>query len=267
VRLREFGSVADYHQCVAVQNEVWGSEGAGHTVPASLLLAASHVGALGIGAFDAEGAMLGFVFGLTGVKEGEVVHWSHMLAVRETAREKGLGRMLKEFQRAELARRGIAHIYWTFDPLQARNAHLNLNLLGARVVEYVPDMYGTSDSPLHFGLATDRLVVSYPTTATHTRRPTPPTPAAGVPVMTPFPRRGDLSDGTGENDTLLIEIPARLDDGADVSPQDMADWRMRTRESFEWALAHGYAVTRLRRDAATGRSFYVAERESHGAPS
>jgi predicted GNAT superfamily acetyltransferase len=85
--------------------------------------------------------------------------------------------------------------------------------------------------------------------------------------MTPFPRRGDLSDGTGENDTLLIEIPARLDDGADVSPQDMADWRMRTRESFEWALAHGYAVTRLRRDAATGRSFYVAERESHGAPS
>src|ERR1700730_7930732 len=112
-------SIAEFEECVAVQNDVWGPSEPGHTVPSSLLLAASHIGGLAIGAFDGDGDMLGFVFGLTGVKDGAVVHWSHLLAVRETARGRGIGRMLKESQRTELARRGIERIYWTFDPLQA----------------------------------------------------------------------------------------------------------------------------------------------------
>jgi len=102
------------------------------------------------------------------VKNNEVVHWSHALGVRESARNLGIGRQLKDYQRAELARLGIRSMYWTFDPLIAKNAHFNLNRLGARVVEYVPDMYGTTKSPLHHGLATDRFVVVCSTTPTVT---------------------------------------------------------------------------------------------------
>jgi predicted GNAT superfamily acetyltransferase len=264
VQLRELASVADYHACVAVQNEVWGATGSGHAVPASLLLASSKVGGLAIGAFDGDGGMLGFVFGLAGVKDGEAVHWSHMLAVRAAARGHGLGRMLKEAQRAELARRGVPHIYWTFDPLQARNAHLNLNLLGARVVDYVSDMYGASASPLHFGLATDRLVVSY-TTDRAPRPARPATPAARASVLTPFPRPGDAAPGNGE--MLLIEIPTDLEDGDVATSQAMSAWRIATREAFQLALQRGHEITSLLRDRSTGRSFYVAEKDARDTQS
>ena len=101
------------------------------------------------------------MFGITGVQEGQLVHWSHMLAVERAYRDHGLGRRLKECQRELLRELGVDTIYWTFDPLVARNAHLNLNRLGTTVREYVPDMYGDTGSPLHtFG--TDRFVVAWP---------------------------------------------------------------------------------------------------------
>jgi predicted GNAT superfamily acetyltransferase len=258
-------SIAEFEACVAVQNDVWGPAEPGHTVPTSLLLAASHIGGLTIGAFDGDGEMLGFVFGLTGVKDGAVVHWSHLLAVRETARGRGIGRMLKESQRTELARRGIERIYWTFDPLQARNAHLNLNRLGVRVVEYVVDMYGISQSPLHGGLSTDRLVVVSSTDPLQSRRAGPaPSAMDRAPILTPFPRPRDVStgDANAERDTLLIEVPSDLQDVIEGAPHLAAQWRVATRANFQWALQRGYDVIQFRRDTLSGRSFYVAARTS-----
>ena len=107
--------------------------------------------------------LLGFVFGLTGVERGKIVHWSDMLAVRPEARNLGLGRKLKEHQRQLVRELGASVIYWTYDPLIARNAHLNFNRLGVRLAEYVEDMYGITDSVLHGGIPTDRLVVAWPT--------------------------------------------------------------------------------------------------------
>ena len=130
--IRPLASLAEYQACVALQAAVWGPAYE-ETVPASLLQVVQHVGGVAIGAFAATGALVGFVFGLTGVDKGEIVHWSHALGVREAVRNRGIGRMLKEHQRATLAQRGIASMYWTFDPLVAKNAHLNLNKLGATV--------------------------------------------------------------------------------------------------------------------------------------
>ncbi|HEV2039984.1 MAG TPA: hypothetical protein VGT81_08050, partial [Casimicrobiaceae bacterium] len=174
VRIRPLASHEEYDSCVALQREVWGSE-YDEAVPASLLQVVPYVGGLVLGAFSGDRELLGFVFGLTGVKNEEIVHWSHALGVREGARNLGIGRLLKDYQRAELARLGIRSMYWTFDPLIAKNAHFNLNRLGARVVEYVPDMYGTTKSPLHHGLATDRFVVVCSTTppAANPRRSAP----------------------------------------------------------------------------------------------
>jgi predicted GNAT superfamily acetyltransferase len=251
--IRPLESLAECHACVDLQREVWGVE-FDEIVPASLMLAAGHVGALALGAFSPEGELQGFVFGLTGVKGGAVAHWSHMLGVRPAVRNRGIGRRLKEYQRAELARRGIARMYWTFDPLQARNAHLNLNRLGVRVVEYVTDMYGSSHSPLHHASPTDRLIVECLTTVEGGSRALGE--VGGAPVLTPFLRAGDVAPNGGRPPIALIEIPWDLEEETDSA---VGAWRTATRGCFEWALGQGYHVTGLHRNGSARRAFFVIE--------
>jgi len=262
IRLRPLAAVEEYLACVALQIETWGEQSA-DIVPASVMQVASRIGGLAVGAFAEDGSLMGFVFGLTGLRDGELAHWSHMLAVQRDARGSGIGRRLKEYQRAELARRGIGQLYWTFDPLQARNAHLNLNRLGVRVLEYVVNMYGSSASPLHHGLATDRLIVWCSTAAPPVEPTSSSMPAGPLPILTPFPRPGDVLHGeTATAAAVLIEVPGDLEEVASRSPAAAAEWRAATRKHFQWALRHGFAVTGLRRDPVATRAFYVVARES-----
>lgn len=267
VTVRALDSFAEYQACVALQTEIWGP-GQGETVPVSLLRAAAHVGGIVAGAFTPAGELVGFVFGITGLRHGTVVHWSHALGVLEAARNAGIGRRLKEYQRAELARRGIGTMCWTFDPLVAKNAHLNLNRLGARVVEYVRDMYGTTSSPLHHGLATDRLLVEWPTSGEARRRESHAARAAATgraPLLSRAPRIGDVSFSTDSAErppVLWIEVPEDIQATAARDPAAAAAWQAATRRHFEWTLGHDYVVTALHRDTAHGRAFYVLERPS-----
>ncbi|HEX4684247.1 MAG TPA: hypothetical protein VH277_16130 [Gemmatimonadaceae bacterium] len=230
VEIRPLRSTQDFEACVELQREVWGF-GQGDVVPSSLLHVVEYVGGIAAGAFGDNGELLGFVFGMSGLRDGELAHWSHMLAVRESHRDSGLGRALKEYQRSAMGAVGIRRIYWSFDPLMAKNAHFNINRLGASVVEYVPDMYGVTSSPLHLGLPTDRLIVAIDTSRTFRSR----TPAS--------------------SDELLIEIPGDI---ADVTRESLAlarHWRLAVRDQFQRALASGHAVDSVRRDG--GRAYYV----------
>lgn len=155
--IRPFESTADYRACVDLQEATWG-DGFSERVSPAILKVSQILGGVAAGAYDDEGALVGFVFGLTGVRDGRTVHWSDMLAVRPGLRDSGLGRQLKEYQREDLLSRGVDTMFWTFDPLQSRNAHLNITRLGAVVREYRINMYGESDSPLHRGIGTDRFV-------------------------------------------------------------------------------------------------------------
>jgi predicted GNAT superfamily acetyltransferase len=262
ITVRSITARVDCQACVALQNVIWGD---GDAVPASVLQVVSRVGGIVVGAFAADGELMGFVFGLPALIDGTIVHWSHVLGVRESARNSGVGRVLKEYQRAELARRGIARMYWTFDPLVAKNAHLNLNLLGARVVEYVRDMYGTTASPLHHGLATDRLVVVCDTAPDAARAAHASTRRfAGCPVLTAERRAGDVIASTNDSErphTLLLEIPPDIQLVAAHAINRAAAWHAATRSHFEWALQQGYTVTALHRDPVTSRAFYVLERQ------
>jgi predicted GNAT superfamily acetyltransferase len=259
VRLRSLASADEYRAAVALQIETWGEESA-DIVPASLMQVAAHIGGLAVGAFSDDDVLLGFAFSLQGLRAGERVHWSHMLAVHRDARGAGIGRRIKEWQRAELARRGVDRLFWTFDPLQARNAHLNLNRLGVQVLEYVVNMYGSSASRLHHGMETDRLIVSWPTGGHATEHSTAIT-AEPLPILTPFPRPGDQRLDVGAATTVptiaLIEIPAELDEVAARSPSTATVWRAATRRHFQWALSHRCAITGLRRDPVATRAFYV----------
>jgi predicted GNAT superfamily acetyltransferase len=245
---------------------VWGWDQA-EIVPATLLHVVEYVGGVAAGAFDAQGTLLGFVFGITGPRDGELAHWSHMLGVRESARNIGVGRMLKEHQRSVLASRGVARVYWTFDPLMAKNAYLNLNRLGAKVVEYVPDMYGITASALHLGLATDRLVVCQMTNG-RVATPIVPSTTAALPILTPFPRPDDLTMSPGDDrpPMVLLEIPPDILAVLVESPATAGTWRESVREHFRSALAHDYIVTGFRRGPLASRSFYILEPRHRTAP-
>lgn len=266
---RPLATPEDAAACFELQGEVWGRTF--DRVPASLLRVATGIGGLAIGAFDDAGTLVGFVFSLAGLHNGEPIHWSHMLAVREAVRGTGVGRHLKEMQRSVLARRGITRVLWTFDPLQARNAHLNFNRLGVSLLDYVENMYGITASPLHHGIATDRLIVMLPTTAVVAGR------AASnwsgntngtVPVLTPFPRNGDIQVDLDDTavPTVLIEIPADLQQVIATTPDVAGTWRLATRANFQSALRRGYRVTGLRRDLTTNRAFYTLAGSSTADP-
>ena len=160
--------------CVRMQTETWGYDES-DVIPRKAFRVAQKIGGQVMGAFDTEipGAppqggpesMVGFVFSLPGVKTGNAkprayLH-SHMLAVREDYRNRGLGTKLKLEQRLDALSRGIRHMEWTFDPMEIKNAFLNIHKLGAIARGYEVDFYGVSSSRLQGGLPTDRLVAEW----------------------------------------------------------------------------------------------------------
>lgn len=158
--IRDLVSHEDRRQCVALQEATWGA-GFTERVPSAILQVGPKIGGITAGAFDASGRLVGFVFGLTGIRHGVLAHWSDMLAVVPELRGSGLGGRLKAWQRARCEAMGVRVIYWTWDPLVSRNSHLNLNKLGARVDEFVENMYGVTDSTLMGALPTDRFVAAW----------------------------------------------------------------------------------------------------------
>ncbi len=175
--IRSCSGFDEFEACVQLQIETWGYD-LSDVIPRKAFRVAEKIGGQIIGAFDTDlpGAaprggpesMIGFAMSLPGMKAGipgrceqqPYLH-SHMLAVRPPYRNRGLGAQLKLAQRHEALSRGIRHMEWTFDPLEIRNAHLNIHKLGAVVRSYYMDFYGVSSSRLQGGLPTDRLVAEW----------------------------------------------------------------------------------------------------------
>jgi predicted GNAT superfamily acetyltransferase len=145
--------------CVEMQKEVWGFTDA-DLIPLRLFIVAQKIGGQVLGAFDGN-ELVGFALGIPGVRNGRPYLHSHMMAVRIEYRNSGVGRRLKLFQREDALKRGFELVEWTFDPLEIKNAYLNLERLGAIARRYNINQYGTTASPLHGGLPTDRVVAEW----------------------------------------------------------------------------------------------------------
>ncbi len=143
----------------AMQKEVWGFSDA-DMIPLRLFVVAQKIGGQVLGAFDGD-RLVGFALGIPGMRNGHPYMHSHMLAVRDAYRNSGVGRRLKLFQREDALSRGVELIEWTFDPLEIKNAFLNLEKLGGITRRYNINQYGNTSSPLHGGLPTDRLTVEW----------------------------------------------------------------------------------------------------------
>jgi len=158
--IRACASIEEFRECVALQRAVWGFADA-DLIPTRFFVVARKIEGQVIGAFDSAGRLVGFCLAVPALRGPSVYLHSHMLAVLPEFRGRRLGRRLKLAQRSDALARGIRLIEWTFDPLEGKNAHLNLNLLGAIARRYVPNHYGISTSPLHRGLPTDRLIAEW----------------------------------------------------------------------------------------------------------
>jgi predicted GNAT superfamily acetyltransferase len=159
IRIQPLSSLEQYERCFELQLEVWGYRD-GDVIPRRVFVVAARIGGQVIGAFAGE-TLVGFVMSLPGYRDGLPYLHSHMLAVLPEYRNAGIGRRLKLAQRDDAIARGFDLMEWTFDPLEIRNSHLNINRLGAIVRRYQPDFYGPSSSPLQGGLPTDRLYAEW----------------------------------------------------------------------------------------------------------
>jgi predicted GNAT superfamily acetyltransferase len=178
--------------------------------------------------------------------------------------------MLKEYQRDAVRSLGGTVIYWTYDPLVARNAHLNFNKLGVWVAEYVEEMYGDTDSELHRGLGTDRFVVAWPIARheseayAHASRKLAADRSDAVrlaPLLNP-----DLGDGTSPDlsplektrpEYVRVAIPRDISAVQSDSLDFAGRWRYSTRRAFQWALARGYSVRGVYADDVGEWTYYV----------
>lgn len=241
VAIRPLVTHQELRACVALQRLTWG-EAFGEIVTPAMLKIAARVGGVTAGAFDERNELVGFVFGITGVERGKLVHWSHMLGVVPRAQNHGIGRRLKDYQRAAVATVGATVIYWTFDPLVARNAHLNFNKLGVRATSYVEDMYGEGTSPLNRGIGTDRLIVVWP--------------VADADVAARNREIARFSDGDAPA-VRRIQIPADVEALQASDLESARSERARTREELKAAFADGLTIHGFRMDPAQGRGYYL----------
>jgi predicted GNAT superfamily acetyltransferase len=159
IDVRKCDRLEEYRACVALQKEIW-AEADLEIVPDTIFVVAAHTGGQILGAFEQD-RLVGFTLAMPGIRNRALYLHSHMTGVHADYRDRGIGRMLKLLQRDEALSRDIRLIEWTFDPLEMRNAHFNLNRLGAISRRYLPNLYGVTSSPLHRGLATDRLVAEW----------------------------------------------------------------------------------------------------------
>lgn len=269
--IRSFASTEDYRACVELQEDTWGA-GFSERVSPAILKVSQILGGVASGAYDESGRLVGFVFGMTGLREGRVVHWSDMLAVRPEARDAGLGRRLKEYQRDELLSRGVDTMFWTFDPLQSRNAHLNVTRLGAVVREYRVDMYGESDSPLHQGIGTDRFVALWLLDSERVEARlagAEPEPYGDAPFAlrdAGSDERGHPRPGTPDtslgNEAVRVAIPSEVGPLMDDDMELAVAWRTATRTALTHYLGAGYQVQEFERGRTT--SAYVLTRMPSG---
>jgi predicted GNAT superfamily acetyltransferase len=266
--IRDLHGLDDYRAVVELEREIWGYTDPNDVITVPVFIITVKRGGILIGAFD-DRRMVGFAFSLVGLKDGRATQWSHMMGVVNEYRGSGLGRELKLAQRERAIAAGFDLMEWTFDPLQALNAHLNFARLGVVCDEYVRNLYGDSTSALHRGTPTDRFVVQWRLREPHVDRRIRredvelvmrAREAAEAPVVNEtvqesgwrLTRRADLAIDARR---VWVEIPTNFTEMQQERPDLALDWRHHTREIFEAYFSRGYRAVDFewRRDQGRGR--------------
>lgn len=234
--VRHCHGLAEFGLCFEIQRAVWGSADA-DLMPMPLFVVAAETGGQVLGAF-ADERMVGFTAALAGLHGKAPFLHSHMTAVLDGWRDRGVGRSLKLFQRKDALARGIERIEWTFDPLQTKNAYFNLVRLGAIARRFVANMYGALSSPLQGGLPTDRLIAEWHLSSARVRRAV---------AQRPGSKRAPAARGRGSGGKAAhINVPAELIEARQRRPDEALRMQAEIRQEFEYWLNRGYAATSMK---------------------
>jgi predicted GNAT superfamily acetyltransferase len=224
ILIRHCHGIEEFEACIHLEREVWKSADI-DVVPVPLFVIAAETGGQVLGAFHGN-QLIGFTMAIAGWRNRKPFLHSHMTAVSDAHRDRGIGRQLKLFQRSDALARGISLIEWTFDPLVTKNAYFNFMRLGAIARRYVPNAYGITTSPLHGALPTDRLVAEW-----HLHSPRVQRVLAG---KRPTPMFAITS--------VRISIPANLETLKTIDPAKAAQMQSEIRSQFTHWFTKKYAA-------------------------
>lgn len=228
--IRPLRTLEEFEATVPLQRAIWGFKEE-ELVASRLFVVFSRIGGSSLGAY-LRGSLVGYTLAFAAFKPDRGPFWhSHMAGVVPQAQGLGIGRQLKLRQREEALKAGIDRIEWTFDPMQPRNAHFNIEKLGVEVDTYLANFYGITSSDLHGSIPTDRLVAVW-----RLRHPAVEERLAG---RIPARAQGHLH----------IEVPARI---AGRSRDVAMAIQARVREQFTTAFQARLRVTGFERTPTGG---------------
>ena len=264
VTYRDLTTLDDFAAVVALEQTIWGP-GYDEVVPVPILAVTVMRGGILIGAFDAE-RMIGFVYSIAGIRHGKPMQWSHMAGVLDDYRGAGVGYQLKVLQRERTIAMGLGLVEWTYDPMQALNAHLNFAKLGVIAEEYEVNVYGESSSPLHRGNPTDRFVAEwFVGDARVEERLRGAAPLAPVLTVEPANRARPTGewlqpvavDLSLDAKRISIEIPIGFTQMLAEAPDLALEWRLTTRSLFTSYFGQGYRAVEFFLDRPSRKGTYL----------
>lgn len=243
--VRELAGIEEMTAASTLWDSIWAREDAGHEVDPALMVALSHAGGYLAAAYDGD-TMIGAALGFWGSPTDPTLH-SHITGVLPGYAGQGVGSMIKFHQRDWVLERGGRAITWTYDPLVARNAHFNVNRLGARPECYLLDVYGALTDDLNRGDPSDRLLARWSlTTDPPSASDAPAACLVGVQDGAPVARLSlhDLDPGT----PLTVAVPDDITALRRTDPATASLWRRAVREALAPLLEHGWLVTGFGRE-------------------
>lgn len=229
-----------------IEKEIWEQT----PVPLHQTYTAVKNGGIMLGAFE-DGDIVGFSYGFAGFKDGKTFLCSHMLGIRPAYRSRKIGEQLKWQQREIALEKGYNLIRWTFDPLETRNAYLNLTKLNGICNTYIENCYGEMKDGLNKGLPSDRFEVDWHLDSPHVEKGHITVPGDAVPLNV-VRENGDGLPVYDEGKVEEMDAPAYMlavpKDFQQLKAEDSGlalDWRMKTRKKFRSLFEAGYSAVHL----------------------
>ncbi|MEK3889336.1 GNAT family N-acetyltransferase [Bacillus sp. FSL K6-3431] len=260
VQIRSLHDMEEMKQVQVLEDLVW----TGDSIPTHQTITAIKNGGLMLGAFI-EGKLVGFNYSFPGFLKGKIYLCSHNMGIHPDHRGKGIGSMLKGVQKEKASEMGYDLITWTFDPLETRNAYLNLSKLRAVCDTYMENCYGEINDGLNNGLPTDRFKVEWWLESEHIGKSfQAQTPIGIIPwemTNNDLPKLGDF-DSLSDERSIHVPVPVdfqmlkRKDSGLAL------DWRMKTRKVFQTFFAKGYTAIALEKTENDPVHHYVLVKRS-----
>lgn len=244
---------SDYDACVELQGIVWGLRDL-DVIPAIQLIATTHAGGMvHVAETVTGGRIIGFGYAFPALRDGSSFIHSDMVAVVPEYQKRGVGIRIKWAQRDTALSRGIDLITWTFDPMQSRNAHMNLRRLGAISREFFENFYGVTSSSLHHGLPTHRLLVRWELNSPRVVERASGGDGPRETAAPSIPRINEAKWQAGwpvstepllglDDPEVLLEIPPEWDVLSRAAPKVAESWQVRVAAALMTYIARGYTA-------------------------